>query len=363
MLVRAAHHLLSPLGTAYGCIMRMRERLYAKGVSKSWTPWRPPAPCVSVGNIAMGGTGKTPLTAWILQHAAQCAVTPACLTRGYRAKPPELPYRVRTDSNPAHSGDEPLLLAHACPQAHILVDPKRTRSGRYAASHLHPGLYVLDDGFQHMAVARDLNLVLLRPEDLTRDWNRVFPAGYWRESASALRRADAFCIKAEPEMFHALGGLITDHLQPFGKPVFGFHLEGRDLINLCTNKTIANLDNAPYLFAAGIAHPDQAADTATKFLGKAPEAIQSFRDHTNFNSDDLNRLTQHAEKSSAAHVVVTEKDAVKIAHHLPQKTASATFPNIWALRTQVVFSGLMFGPDGFSQFFTGWLQAAKEHFA
>jgi tetraacyldisaccharide 4'-kinase len=372
MFHHAAHTLLRPFGKGYAQIMRLRQHLYATGRSAFWHPWRPPAPCVSVGNIAMGGTGKTPVTAWILEQAVRAGCVPACLTRGYRAKPPHLPFHVRADSDPAQCGDEPLLLTRSCPQAHVLVDPTRSRAGRHAATTLHPGLYVLDDGFQHMAVARDLDLVLLRPEDLEQDWNRVFPAGYWREGASALHRAHAFCIKAAPERFQSLEKTMAKRLQPFGKPVFGFSLAGRDLMNISTGKTIANLDKAPYLFAAGIAHPDQAVATAQKILGNAPNSTVSFRDHANFTRDDLERLIRTARSVAAAHIVVTEKDAVKL-EHLARSAPSSSSPpipdisnisNIWAVRTRVVFHGRYFTSSAFDEFFTGWLHAAaKEDFS
>ncbi len=367
MSAHALRPLLLPLGKAYAQIMRLRERLYSAAILPSWTPWRPPAPCVSVGNIAMGGTGKTPLTAWILRHATEAGYTPACLTRGYRAKPPHLPFLVHPDSDPAQCGDEPLLLARSCARAHILVDPKRSRAGKYAAEHLHPDLFVLDDGFQHMAVARDLNLVLLRPEDLDRDWNRVCPAGYWREPVSALRRANAFCIKAAPDELRSLNKWVSHRLQPLNKPVFGFHLTGRDLINISTQQTQPTLNNAPYIFAAGIAHPEQAASTAKELLGNMPKKVVSFRDHADFTANDLERLVQTARNAHAAHIVVTEKDAVKLqgmalppSSSLPEPPDTPDVPSIWALRTQIGFQGGFFTQLKFSEFFTTWLHTATK---
>jgi tetraacyldisaccharide 4'-kinase len=164
--------LLSPPAALYAAVMSLRAAAYARGVLPSW---RPPRPCVSVGNIRWGGTGKTPVCSWLLDWAAQSNKQCVLLTRGYRAHPPNLPFLVEPDTSPDEAGDEPLLLARANPAAKIVVDPKRARAGKWAWDAWQPDLFVLDDGLQHMAVARDVNLALLTPQDLDTDWNKVIP--------------------------------------------------------------------------------------------------------------------------------------------------------------------------------------------
>ena len=175
--------LLAPVATAYAAAMRLRQCCYASDLLYSDSL---AAPCVSVGNISWGGSGKTPLTAWLLSWAVSQGLHPVVLTRGYRAHPPRYPYLVRMDSPVNEAGDEPLLLRQGCPAATVLVDPKRLRAGRWA-SQLQPDLFILDDGMQHLAVRRDINLVLLREADLLDQWNKVIPAGSWREPGSAFK--------------------------------------------------------------------------------------------------------------------------------------------------------------------------------
>ncbi len=99
-------HILGPLSKAYARIMRLRAGLYATGKRAAW---RPPAPCISVGNISWGGTGKTPVVSWLLDWARDEGLRPTVLTRGYGGKPPHLPYAVQLLSPPREAGDEPLL--------------------------------------------------------------------------------------------------------------------------------------------------------------------------------------------------------------------------------------------------------------
>ena len=116
------------------------------------------------------------------------------------------------------------MLATQHPKAHIVVDPVRTRGGKWGMKNFKPKLVVLDDAFQHMAVKRHLNLVLLRPDDLASQWNRVIPAGSWREPAAALKRADAFMIKVGPTNFGKLKPHIKERLGQLHKPVFSFQV-------------------------------------------------------------------------------------------------------------------------------------------
>ena len=307
-LQSALRPLLIPLGAAYEHVVAARQRAFLNGHLARWVP---PVPCVSVGNIAMGGTGKTPLTEWIIHQACARGATPAVLTRGYRATPPRVPFLVETHSSPEHAGDEPLLLARACPRAKVVVDPKRTRSGPWAWNRFRPGLFVLDDGFQHLAVARDLDLVLLRPQDLIDGWGRVFPAGYWREGPQALERASAFLVKADSATFDTLRPAIEQRLGRFGKPVFCFFPQPKGLTRIDGGEMVTPGEARRYILACGVADPAPVAATATALIGSEPIALQAFPDHHRFTSTDAAVLGRRARKLDAM-VVVTAKDAVKL---------------------------------------------------
>ncbi len=308
VLQKALSPLLWPLGKAYALAMRMRERRWLEGGER----WRPPAPCISVGNISMGGSGKTPLCDWLLGWATGRGLAPVVLTRGYKAKPPHLPYVVELDSRPEQSGDEPLLLAQAHPGARVVVDPVRRRSGAYAWERFHPDLFLLDDGFQHLAVRRDLDLVLLHPQDLTTGWNRVFPAGMWREGKAALARASAFCIKASSTAVATLRPAIEQRLADLGKPVFPFEIVPQAMVNLTDGERFADLGGRPFLLATGVGAPGQVADTALAYLGRAPAEVMAFPDHHAFTASDVRSILGRARDLSCPRVLITPKDAVKL---------------------------------------------------
>ncbi|EPR40231.1 Tetraacyldisaccharide 4'-kinase [Desulfovibrio sp. X2] len=301
--------LLAPAGAAWAGLMRLREGFYAAG---AFPRLLLPAPVCSVGNVAMGGTGKTPLTLWLCRRAVEEGLRPVVLTRGYGAHPPRLPWLVSPTDDPAESGDEPLLLSRSCPGARVVVDPVRRRGGAYAAENLSPDLFLLDDGFQHLAVARDLNLCLLRPEDLGEAWGRTFPAGYWREGTAALERADAFVLKTPDGSLDAVGRAVRERLAPYARPIFAFFLAPAGLRPLTGGPARTDLEREPYVVACGVAHPAQVAATAEAFLGYPPEEVLAFADHHGFSGEDAARIASAAGRAGARHVVVTAKDAVKL---------------------------------------------------
>ena len=194
--------LLLPLSLLYGVAGRWKRAL-------TMVRWKSSRPCVAIGNISWGGTGKTPVTDWLLAWADRKGLRAAVLTRGYGAKPSRLPLLVESGTPASECGDEPLMLSRRHPRAAVMVDPERGRAGRaLEASDAAPDIFFLDDGFQHVRAGRDLDLVLLDQDDVRfsplpgrppSNWNRIIPAGTWREPVSALHQAAAFLVKCEPE--------------------------------------------------------------------------------------------------------------------------------------------------------------------
>lgn len=313
-LQRRFSSLLGPASRLYAACMGLRARRYRSHFLVA--PYRAACPVVSVGNISWGGTGKTPLVDWLLLWAGEQGVSAVTLTRGYRAAPPTLPLSVQANHDPLEAGDEPLLLARRHPGALVLVDPKRARAAAWAEKNARPQLFILDDGMQHMAMGRDLDLVLLRPQDLLEEWDRVIPAGSWREGVSALSRAGAFCIKADPQTFSALSTLVTQRLEKYGVPVFPFHLEPQGLSALTARGVntdlVPDLNGEAYVLVSGVGHPAQVLDTATALLHKAPEHHAMYADHHPYTEQDVTELA-----SRGLPVVCTAKDAVKLARLLP----------------------------------------------
>ncbi|MGE4504379.1 MAG: tetraacyldisaccharide 4'-kinase [Desulfovibrionaceae bacterium] len=308
-LQRSLSPLLRPLGAVYRRVMRLRAAFYRSGVLRTW---KPPAFTVAVGNIGWGGSGKTPLVSWLLGWAEARGVRAAVLTRGYRARPKTRPYLVRPGAMAEEAGDEPLMLALEHAQASVLVDPARSRAGRFAAEKLHPGLYVLDDGFQHLAVARDMNLVLLTPEDIGPGWGRVIPSGSWREGEDALARADAFLIKAPKQLFLDLAGQLRARLGRYNKPVFSFSIRPRGVRRVADNLRRDDLDHQRYVLFSGVGEPGQVEATVTRFLGYGPEAHRTFRDHHFYTKTDVAALELAARERGCKVILCTPKDAVKL---------------------------------------------------
>ncbi len=342
--------LLSPLGHAYGFALKLRRKAWESGLC---TPFRTPCPCVSVGNISWGGTGKTPVVDWLLQWLTERHEKGAVLTRGYKACPDSVPFLVTAHDSPTKVGDEPLMLALKHPQASILVDPKRTRSATFALATLQPDCLILDDGFQHLAVARDCDLVLLHPDDLQSQWQNCLPAGSWRESADALHRATAFLIKSDTHVFKKLQPLIEQRLAVFNKPVFSFTLRPLGLCHLHelqpTTFLPAETISADYAFVSGIGDPSQALASITRFMGRPPTRHLFFPDHHAYTIEESTILA-----SLNIPFVCTAKDAVKLRGILPVSARA------WVFEVETCFENFLWTKKNFSVWWETHYSAMKD---
>ena len=271
--------------------------------------WRRPFPwAISAGAARARPRWPTGLLGWAENRGLQAVL----LTRGYRAKPSTLPYVVRPGALAEEAGDEPLMLARNHERAHVIVDPDRTRAGKMAQRDFNPGLIVLDDGFQHMAVRRHVNLTLLRPEDLGDEWDLVLPAGSWREPKSALTRADAFMIKISPKAFKELRPSIDRRLGLLFKPVFSFSIVPTGVRHVVSGRAASDFNQAEYLLVSGVGEPVQVAATAKSYFGKAPKEHLVFRDHHAYSKKDVLNIVRAAERAGCPAILCTPKDAVKL---------------------------------------------------
>lgn len=346
---RALSLFLRPLGCVYAAAMALRRLCWESGLLRRM---RLDVPVISVGNISMGGTGKTPVADWIMGWMGRRGINVAVLTRGYGGKPPEFPYLVQKHHMPEATGDEPLLLARSHPGARVLVDHKRRRAASWARSHVDASIFLMDDGFQHIQLARDLDIVLLRPDDLAGQWGAVLPSGRWREGTSALKRASVFGIKMEPVAFERLRGLIVKRLGRFQKPIFSFTYQPVGLLSVdplgveAAPQHIPGLGGGEYVFLTGVANPEHARATASSLLG-APRAHLTFSDHHPFSVADIERT---ATRYPGLPIVCTMKDAVKISRAL---ATARKRPPTWALSIKLNF-GPCIGMDSFES----WWEAA-----
>lgn len=332
--------ILLPLSFFYKLIMGIRRAI---GKICLLGRLNPHCPCISVGNISWGGTGKTPVIDWLLTWAEQRQLPVAVLTRGYKSNNSVFPLYVKPHHKSREVGDEPLMLALEHPEAAILVDPNRIRSGEYAIQVLKPKLLLLDDGFQYISVKRMLDLVLLQEEDLTTQWDRVIPAGSWREGRHALESASAFLIKADKEKMESLLPAIQNRLSYFGKPVFSFYLKPVSLKGTSPSEkvTAKEFSGRSYILVTGVGNPNQVLHTVEAYLGHSPEKHIIFSDHHRYTFQDVNLLL-----SFNLPIICTMKDFVKL-QWLPVK-------ELWGLQVKTVFEGFLWSEYSFPQWLAKW---------
>ena len=303
-----------PFSPIYGALMRIRAQLYHRNVLKVASL---PVPVISVGNLTMGGTGKTPTVRMLARLLQQKGYHPAVVSRGYGGTATKSVNVVSTGReillSPGEAGDEPYLLASTVPGLPVLTGKKRALPCRYACDQLHCDAIILDDGFQHLAVKRDLDLVLFNATTLAGN-SRVFPGGELREPVCALKRADAILLtgltpanRGRAEAFKALLESRFSHAPVFTSEnmVSGLFLQTGEPLS-------AEKGNQPLFAFSGIAHPGRflslLADHNIDVVG-----CSQFVDHVQYSRKDVEKLVAQAEQCGAAALVTTRKDMVKIA--------------------------------------------------
>jgi 3-deoxy-D-manno-octulosonic-acid transferase len=278
---------------------------------------RLPKPVISIGGIAMGGSGKTPLVAYLSEKLS--AHNPAILTRGYRRQSPESSTIVpRGEATPVElTGDEAQIFV--CEgTAHIGIGRDRARTGALLASKLDPGVFLLDDGFQHASLHRDVDIVTIDALDPFAG-GAIFPQGRLREPLDALARADAFIITRVQGNRRYAG--IRKVLRDFNPnaPVLWAHIVPRYWVCLQTGERI-DLDELPNRQSGafcGLANPS-AFWTTLATLKISPASPRAFPDHHRYSPSELHALSQTAEI-----LLTTEKDSI----NLP--TVHDTVPIYW----------------------------------
>src|SRR5688572_7018629 len=211
---------MMPLGVLYGAITRARKAAYRNGI---FTVYRLPAPVVSIGNITTGGTGKTPLVEWVCRELAKDAGKVCVLTRGYGRVNPEMQVVVSDGSrilvDQRLAGDEPFLLAgKLIGVAAVIANADRVAAGHWAIQNLGANAFVLDDAFQHLRIARDVDIVTV---DATNPWGdgELLPHGRLREDIDGVSRAHCVVI-TRAEQVASLDYLRTSIQKHTSAPVF-----------------------------------------------------------------------------------------------------------------------------------------------
>lgn len=321
---------LAPLAWLYRAISDFRR-------SKAWELRNEPlpVPVVVVGNITAGGTGKSPLTARLVKEMSEAGWRPVILSRGYGGKSGGYPLLVDSESDPATAGDEPVMLAQAT-GVPVVVDPQRRRGAAYAISHFLGNVLICDDGLQHYALPRDIELAVF---DASRGIGNgaMIPAGPLREPVSRLTSVDFVVVNgAEAE---GAGGRLESFEGVEHPEIFPMHLLPSSLIHVTTghHAPLAEIAGRKVHGVAGIGNPARFFGTLRQLGAQVRET--PFPDHHRFRARDLSAEPEEW-------LVMTAKDAVKCRKFAPD--------NAWYLAVEAEL------PDSFIEAFLRRLEECSQ---
>ena len=303
--------VLPPLSLLYGAVTRTRLSLYRRGTFHTTKLDRP---VISIGNITTGGTGKTPLVECVVRTIASRGKKVCILTRGYGRKDPHLQVIVSDGysvlASPTEAGDEPYLLAtRLSGVAAVISSADRIAAGREAINDFGTDCFVLDDGFQHLRLARDLNIVTM---DATNPWGggSLLPYGRLRETPDGLSRADCVVI-TRCDQVDSVDVLSDDILRLIdGRPVFQSHMRA---VRVSSLKNASETITAPARVAAfcAVGNPGSFFESLRQ-SGYEIGLQRSFPDHHVYSQEEIDSLVEAAKQVGATALITTAKDAVKL---------------------------------------------------
>jgi len=275
---------------AFRFVLRAREKLYQTGILKTM---RLKHPVISVGNLTVGGTGKTPLVIALAEALRNRGLQPVILSRGYGRISRGVMVVRREKGHWKEWGDEPLLMKERLGNIPVLVGASRYEAGTLAEEAQLGNIFVLDDGFQHRRLYRDVDIVTIDPVEWA-DGEFLLPTGCWREPKTSLARAHAACVQEVPGVA----------VPPLPVPSFvvrtelqGIYKEGRPFAS-------EMLHDRSVVAFAGIAKPDRFF-SALESIGIYPVKKVRFRDHHSYTSHEIDEL-------GGEMLITTEKDAMRL---------------------------------------------------
>lgn len=280
--------VLWPVSQVYRCLFWLRKKLYTIGLFKRY---KASVPVIVVGNLTVGGTGKTPLVIYLIERLRVAGYTPGVISRGYGSQAPSFPFHVSIEATVSEAGDEPFLIVSrtAVP---LVIGPNRGDSIDALLAKHAVDVIISDDGLQHLALLRDIELCVL--DKTSPEHNRkLLPAGPYRESLSRLSSVD----------------FVINHGGTDGKHTM--HLLAGEPTSLLPDKVSLMFDvKAPIHAVAGIGNPQRFFDTCESLDYQfTPHA---FPDHHAFSADDI-------DFGDTLNVLMTEKDAVKCKNFASRK--------------------------------------------
>jgi len=322
--------LLFMLSLIYGSAVKTREAFYNRGVLRSK---KLPCIVISIGNITVGGTGKTPMTIHVAELVKRLGYKVVVISRGYKGLA-EKTGGIVSDGKTIFmeadkAGDEPFMIANRLKNVPVVVGKNRFNAGMTALNSFKPDVIVLDDAYQHLRLKRDIDLVLL--DNICPFGNyHLLPRGTLREPPSALMRGDAFIltrsdVAKEPESTYNSVKLKS---YARGKPIFkAIHVpyiyevvKGGTLSSQTTEESSAKhgfefLSGRTAFVFSGIARNIDFYNTVKGFKCKVTGCLE-FTDHYRYTDIDLNMILQSAKKSNTDFIITTEKDYARIANRI-----------------------------------------------
>src|SRR3990172_8490492 len=313
------------LSWIYGFGHFLRLTFYRTGILKTKTL---PVPVISIGNLTAGGTGKTPAVIMIAEFLEGMGKKVAVLSRGYKGKA-EGEINVVSDGNnvfmnPLQSGDEPYMMAARLKGIPVITGSDRYKTGKYAIEKFGTEIILLDDGYQHVQLNRNLNILLLDSNSPFGN-GYILPRGTLREPPSYINRSDVIILTKDKGQ--------KSEVRSQKSEVCKSRYVSESFIDMNNNKTIA-LDEAKgkKIFAfCGIASPKSFNNSLTE-AGINIGGFVSFEDHYQFSRDDIDSLISKAKETGSEILITTEKDAVRLKGFEP-----ISFP-IWILKIRMEIS-------------------------
>lgn len=322
--------LLFVLSLIYGGAVKTREAFYNRGVLRSK---KLPCIVISIGNITVGGTGKTPMTIHVAELVKRLGYKVVVISRGYKGLS-EKTGGIVSDGKiifmkPDESGDEPFIIANRLKSIPVVVGKNRFNSGMMALNSFNPDVMVLDDASQHLQLKRDIDLVLL-DNSYPFGNHRLLPRGLLREPLSALMRGDAFILTRSDVAKEPESKYNSVKLKSYtrGKPIFkaihvpyiyevvkGGAISSQGIYeNPCTQGFEFLRGRSAFIFS-GIARNIDFYNTVKGFKCEV-KGYSEFTDHHRYTDRDLNMILQSAKESDTDFIITTEKDYARIENRI-----------------------------------------------
>ncbi len=321
---------LTDLLNPYAYAMRLRRTLYRRGILKSE---HVSVPVISIGNLSMGGTGKTPMTLSIARYCSECLnKKPAIILRGYKRR--STGYLLVSDSNTIletvqRSGDEAQLYARALPRSIVVCDEDRIRGANNAIA-LGAEVILLDDGYQHLRLKRDLNILLINSDEGVPP---LFPFSKGRESASAIDEADIIIqtnySENAPHFFHTDNKRLLLTRTLFSR--VNLYSEDEEIDALPEI-----LNGARILVLSGIANPERFERPFAEITSTA--IPYRLHDHAEYDTAILKKIVAKAKKEKCEFIATTTKDAAKMLYsYIIMQQQDASLPNLAVVHMEIEF--------------------------